>query len=74
MLKILLWAVLLIILFRFITRIVWPIFKVTRMASKRMREMQEQMQEMEQKANTSHQPGTTSQVKEGDYIDYEEIK
>lgn len=74
MLKILLWAVLLIILFRFITRIVWPIFKVTRMASKRMREMQQQMQEMEQKAHTNQKTDTSYQVKEGDYIDYEEIK
>jgi hypothetical protein len=61
-------------LFRFITRFVWPILKVTRMASNRMREMQQQMHEMEQKANAQHQPHTQSQVKEGDYIDYEEIK
>ena len=72
MIKILLWAVLLVMLFRFITRIVWPIFKVTRIARKRMQDMQRQMEESEQKAN--YQSSAQSRTKEGDYIDYEEIK
>lgn len=72
MMKIILWTLLFYVLFRFITRFVLPILKVTRMASSRMRDMQQQMEEMQQKANTP--PAPERKVKEGDYIEYEEIK
>lgn len=59
-------------LFRFITRFLLPVMKVSRMASTRMREMQQQMEEMQQKANNPVTP--KPRTVDGDYIDYEEIK
>ena len=73
MMKIILWTLVFYVLFRFITRFVLPILKVTRMASSRMRDMQQQMEEMQQKANNPS-PAPEPKIKEGDYIEYEEIK
>ncbi|HXS38359.1 MAG TPA: hypothetical protein VN721_16780 [Flavipsychrobacter sp.] len=42
------------------------------MASDRMRQMQHKMEEMEHKVN--NRSTGRSHIKEGDYIDYEEVK
>jgi hypothetical protein len=50
---------------------VFPILKITRTAQDRLRQMQKQMEDMQQGQN---QPVQTNKVKEGDYIEYEEVK
>ncbi len=47
------------------------------MATERMRQMQAQMQDMQQKAHSAQNTTTDSKpprMKEGDYIEYEEVK
>jgi hypothetical protein len=48
-------------------------FQVTKMASQRLRQMQSQMNDMQEKMKQPPQD-KPQQVKEGDYIDYEEVK
>ena len=65
-----------------ILRVVLPIFRITSAASSHMRNMQEQMQaqmrEQERQMNQNQNQAKTRQKpkveKEGDYIDYEEVK
>jgi hypothetical protein len=64
-----------LILYRFWGRFILPIFHVSRMAGERMRQMQRQMEEMQKK--TTHAPNrkqANPPEKDGDYIDYEEVK
>lgn len=58
-------------IFRFIVRFVFPILQITRTAQKRMQQMQKQMEDMQKPQNP---PAQSNKVKEGDYIEYEEIK
>ena len=57
-------------------RYILPIFRITTAAKSNIRKMQEQMQaqmnEMERNMNQPAQKKTTE--KEGDYIDYEEVR
>jgi len=62
-----------IILYRFLVHFVIPMFQVTKMASQRLRQMQSQMNDMQEKMKQPPQD-KPQQVKEGDYIDYEEVK
>lgn len=70
--RILLWGFILVMVFRFIVRFVFPVVKMTRVAQDRLRQMQQQMDEMQQQQATP--PKQQQKVKEGDYIDYEEVK
>jgi len=51
---------------------VFPILNITRMTQDRLRQMQKQMEDMQhqQKAPTR----SANQVKEGEYIEYEDVK
>lgn len=61
--------------YRFIFRFVLPIYRATKTASDRMRQMKQQMDDMQTKANTNARPSNKPpQPKDGDYIDYEEVK
>lgn len=61
------------ILLRVVVRYILPVFRITSMASEQMRKMQDQMREMDRKAN--EQNNNRAKVKkEGDYIDYEEVR
>jgi len=71
LLRILLWSFILVMVFRFIVKFVFPILQITRSAQKRMRQMQQQMEDMQQQSN---QTASQTKVKEGDYIEYEEVK
>jgi hypothetical protein len=71
MFKFLLWSFILVMIFRFIVRFVFPILHITRTAQDRLRQMQKQMEDMQQQ---NHPPQQKKTVKEGDYIDYEEVK
>jgi len=70
--RVLFWAFIIVILYRFLAKYVFPVFKITKMASDHMRQMQHKMEEMEHKVN--NQSTGRSHIKEGDYIDYEEVK
>lgn len=70
--RILLWSFILVLIFRFIVRFVFPILKITRITQSKLRQMQQQMEEMQQQKNAPQKQN--NQVKEGDYIEYEEIK
>ncbi|HRO44179.1 MAG TPA: hypothetical protein PL009_15200 [Flavipsychrobacter sp.] len=71
--RILLWAFILVMIFRFVVRFVFPILKISRVAQDKMRQMQQQMEDM-QRQQQAPSPKQTEKVKEGDYIDYEEVK
>lgn len=61
-------------------RFVMPLLQVSSIASNRLKQMQQQMDEMQRKANdqqnnsNNNNSNTRSKVKQGDYIDYEEVK
>ena len=61
------------ILFRVVIRFILPVFRITSMASDQMRKMQEQMKEMDRKVNEQNNARPKVR-KEGDYIDYEEVR
>ena len=66
---------LLILLVRFIIRFVIPMFQLTSRATSKMKEMQEQMNRMQEEQNQKHQQQTPkSKTKDGDYIEYEEVR
>ncbi|OJW83451.1 MAG: hypothetical protein BGO69_08225 [Bacteroidetes bacterium 46-16] len=71
MVKVLITAFVIVVLYRFLTRFVFPVFKLTKQARDHMQKMQQQMQDMEQQ----RQQGTQhSKPLDGDYIEYEEVK
>ena len=60
------------ILYRILTRFVLPIFRITSITNDQMRQMNEKLKEMDERMN---QPAPAKKVKkDGDYIDYEEVK
>jgi hypothetical protein len=67
--RIILFVIVGYMLYKFATRFLMPIMKITKMTSNHLHEMRQKMEHMEQKQN--HQ--TTKRV-DGDYIDYEEVK
>ena len=69
--RIITWAIVIGFIYRFVVRFLFPVFHITKVTSERMRQMQKQMEEMQQKSNANQSP---PQAKEGDYIDYEEVK
>jgi hypothetical protein len=70
--RILLWTFILVMIFRFIARFVLPILSITRVTQDRLRQMQQQMEDMHKQQSAP--PQQAQKVKEGDYIDYEEVK
>ncbi|RYY21873.1 MAG: hypothetical protein EOO04_17260 [Chitinophagaceae bacterium] len=70
--KILVWSFVLVMIFRFVVRFVLPILRITRSAQDKIRQMQQQMNDMH--SQTQKQPEKGSQLKDGDYIEYEEVK
>ncbi|HTN46834.1 MAG TPA: hypothetical protein VL098_10845 [Flavipsychrobacter sp.] len=69
--RFILWTILLTILFRFVVRFLLPLFNMTRAVSKKMSDMQKQMDNLNQQ---QQQPQRTAAPKQGDYIDYEDVK
>ena len=60
-------------LYRFLARFLLPVFQITKATSQRLREMQQQMNDMQQKTNDKNNIGD-KKTKDGDYIEYEEVK
>lgn len=74
LLRFITWALVIYFLLRFISRFVLPVFKITRMTNDRLRDMQRQMEDMHNKVNNNTKQQQRPSVKEGDYVDFEEIK
>ena len=72
MFKYLFWAIALYILIRFIFNFVIPVFRATRQMKSQMRDFQSRMQHQEQEE--FQQKPTRTEAKQGDYIDFEEVK
>lgn len=70
--RIILITIILTLIARFIFRFVLPVFQITSMTQEKLRRMQEEMERTQQQQQA--RPNTQSSVKEGDYIDYEEVK
>jgi len=66
------YALLIFVLLRIVRKVVFPMFQITRMATDKMRDMQRQMEEMEQRNIKQEQRARS--VKEGEFIDFEEVK
>ena len=63
------------VIFRVVVKYIIPIFRMTRAASAQMRQMQEQMNNMQNNNRPQAAPTVkSSSAKEGDYIDYEEVR
>jgi Sec-independent protein translocase protein TatA len=78
MLKYLFWALAIYFLVRFIFNFVIPVYRATRQMRGQMRDFQQKMQGQQGSQESFEQNATSqkekSSVKEGDYIDFEEIK
>lgn len=77
LLRYLLYGLVLYFLFRFIFRFVIPVTKAARSMKKQMNEFQARMQEQQQQHAAPQQPQASKQPltpKEGDYIEFEEVK
>ena len=64
------------IIVRFLLRYILPVFRITSAASSQMRQMQDKMREMEEQMRQAQaQPIPNKKTKkDGDYIDYEEVR
>ncbi len=60
-------------LFRALAKYILPILRMASTADDRMRQMQEQMKEMEKRSANANRVRSKGN-KEGDYIDYEEVR
>ena len=74
--RVITWIIVAVVIYRILNKYILPIFRISSAASSHMRKMQEQMNEMNRQmnenANRNNQPKKVK--KDGDYIDYEEIK
>jgi len=67
------WMFVIGIIYRVFSRYILPIFRFTTVANDRIRQMQDQVKEMDNKINDNTKQNKKAK-KEGDYIDYEEVK
>ena len=78
MFKYLFWAVAIYFLVRFIFNFIIPVYRATRQMKSQVRDFQERMQgqqaSQEGFSQSDAQKQSKSSVKEGEYIDFEEIK
>ena len=65
-------GIVIFLIYRILNRYVLPIFRFTTAANDNMRRMKDQMKEMERNMSQPAQKKTVE--KEGDYIDYEEVR
>lgn len=78
MLRLIFWLFVFGLIFRVVFSYLLPLFRITSATNSQMRKMQDQMREMERQMHEKQQAAARKQVnpvnKEGDYIDYEELK
>lgn len=66
------YGILIYVIYRLVKGVVFPALHISSMVNNKMKDMQQRMQEMEQQQ--LRQQERRNKKKEGDYIDYEEIK
>lgn len=69
--RVLTWIILGAVIYRLLNRYVLPIFHLSASANHRLKDMQRQMHELDKKMDKNNK---NSRKREGDFIDYEEIK
>jgi hypothetical protein len=76
MFKYLFWALSLYVLFRFVFSFLIPVYRATRQMRSQMKDFHNRMEGQQDYQHTSANADEAhkSKVKEGDYIDFEEIK
>lgn len=74
MLRMIVYTLGFILLYRLIVNFILPVFRMTKLANERVRQMQDQMNNMQQSNQYNNHHQAPPRVKEGDYIDYEEVK
>jgi len=75
MMEIIVWAIIIYLLYRFIFGVVVPVSKVTSQMQEKVRAMQEAQQRAQQEHTQTHTTAPKPENdKAGDYIDFEEIK
>lgn len=68
----LIYALLIYVIYKLLKGIVFPAVRITNTVNGKMRDMQEKMKNMEQEEQKKQE--RQSRKKEGEYIDYEEVK
>lgn len=68
---ILTWIIVGAVLYRLLNRYILPVFRISATTNDRLKEMQKQMKEMNSKLD---QQPVKRKRKDGDYIDYEDLK
>jgi len=74
MLKLIVWGFIIYLIYKFVFELVVPVSKATTQMKEKIKEMQEAQQRQYQQQQPSRPTQTPSSPKEGDYIDYEEVK
>jgi len=75
MFKLIIYAFLLYLLYKFIFELVIPVSKATSQVKDKIREMQEQQNARQQQSHAQQAQQTkTTETKAGEYIDFEEVK
>jgi hypothetical protein len=73
-----LWALLIYLLYRFVTGFLWPVYKATTMVKKQFNAMKEQMENVNRQQEgasfTENRSAKPSFDPGGDYIPFEEVK
>jgi membrane protein insertase Oxa1/YidC/SpoIIIJ len=66
------YSLLIYVIYKLVKGVVFPAMQITNTVNGKMREMQNKMKDMEQEQQKQQQ--RQSRKKEGEYIDYEEVK
>ena len=74
MLRYIFLALTLYFLYRFVFHFLIPVLRVSNKMKQQVRDFQERMQEQQTNAYRQSDQESTSTKKEGDYIDFEEVK
>jgi len=74
MLRMIVYTLGFILLYRLIVNFILPVFRITKLANERVRQMHDQMNNMQQSNQHNNHQHASQRIKEGDYIDYEEVK
>ena len=72
-LRIVTWLIVIGVVYNLLNKFIFPVFRMSSAINNNMRKMQDQMREMEEKMDKK-QPKVKKARRDGDYIDYEEVK
>lgn len=72
--RIITWAIVIGFVYRLMKNFIIPVSRVTSATNERLRQMQDQLKEMDNRMNQQNRPAPSPKKKDGDYIDYEEVR